>query len=220
MKTIILIVSLLACACHSASEVPNVRLARALPAEAAEARARAERHNSALRTLLRQTGIPVESDQHTLELRTRALELINEAITNDLELADGSATAENIALAAADYVGRHIFEVATNSPTASYPRYSSGWSLVRAQFLASHRHCAACGSVATVVHHIVPVHVDATVELEYANLIPFCPRCHLFVGHLGDWRSWNTNCVSDAIYWRTKIESRPYAFTNTSFITY
>jgi hypothetical protein len=55
-------------------------------------------------------------------------------------------------------------------------------------------------------HHIVPFHVAPDLELNTDNLISLCRRCHLFVGHLGSWRSVNLSVLSDAKYWRFRIE--------------
>lgn len=83
------------------------------------------------------------------------------------------------------------------------------WSEVRASVLKEHPDCQACGRRAEVVHHIIPVHVSPGLELERANLIPMCERCHLLVGHLNSFRSWNTNVVNDSRFWLERIRSRP-----------
>lgn len=42
-------------------------------------------------------------------------------------------------------------------------------------------------------HHVVPFHVDPSREMDPTNVEPVCDdsptrKCHLLVGHLGDWR--------------------------------
>jgi hypothetical protein len=61
--------------------------------------------------------------------------------------------------------------------------------------------CAACGSRHLVdVHHVVPFHIDRTLELDLGNLITLCRwrRHHLKVGHLGDWTRYNEHVREDA----------------------
>jgi hypothetical protein len=47
------------------------------------------------------------------------------------------------------------------------------------------------------------------LELDPANLITLCDRCHLFVGHLGLWASYNPTCRADVLTWRGRIQARP-----------
>jgi 5-methylcytosine-specific restriction endonuclease McrA len=94
--------------------------------------------------------------------------------------------------------------------TASLTGRSGRWPAVRRSFLAAHPACAVCGSRQGVVpHHVVPVHVDRSKELDPSNLITLCPPHHLWIGHLGRWSSWNPEVVADAATWRRKIEARP-----------
>ena len=81
---------------------------------------------------------------------------------------------------------------------------SKDWSKVRAEFLQLNPRCAVCeGNKKLNVHHIVPFHVDPTLELEPSNLITLCERkkygihCHLLVGHLGNYRNINTHLFED-----------------------
>lgn len=84
------------------------------------------------------------------------------------------------------------------------------WPAVRDEHLRKHPECAACGAdVNLVVHHMEPVHIAPGRELDPTNLMTMCARCHLFVGHLGSFRSWNRNVETDAAIWRRKIRSRP-----------
>lgn len=75
---------------------------------------------------------------------------------------------------------------------------SPHWPSVRRAFLQQFPTCAACGSVEHLnVHHVEPFHVAPALELEPKNLITLCEgpeKCHLRIGHDGDWRLWNP-CV-------------------------
>lgn len=89
---------------------------------------------------------------------------------------------------------------------------SSQWSKVRKKYLNNHPECEACGRNDDIeVHHIIPVHVDPTKELDENNLISLCGKyCHFIVGHLMDWKSWNVNVKQDAETYKNKINNRPY----------
>lgn len=83
---------------------------------------------------------------------------------------------------------------------------SGKWARVRAEHLVKHPACAACGGVDHLqVHHVKPFHAYPELELEPSNLLTLCERPganhHLDIGHLGCWRSYNTNAVADASYW-------------------
>lgn len=90
---------------------------------------------------------------------------------------------------------------------------SSKWTSVRRNFLKKHPQCAVCGSTQNLnVHHIKPYHQHPELELEENNLITLCENykkgvhCHLFVGHLGDYRKINPTCVEDAQFWNSKLK--------------
>lgn len=91
---------------------------------------------------------------------------------------------------------------------------SGHWPTVRKHFLDG-KVCAACGGTDKLeAHHIVPFHVHPEKELDPTNLIALCEgnpwmNCHLLIGHLGNFQSYNPNVVHDAAEWRRKIENRP-----------
>jgi 5-methylcytosine-specific restriction enzyme A len=94
----------------------------------------------------------------------------------------------------------------------SVPR-SGKWRKVRAEHLEINPCCAICGSTHKVVpHHIVPVHVDPSKELDLNNLISLCQgktfNCHLFFGHLKNWSCWNPNVVEDVEVWNHRFENK------------
>jgi lysophospholipase L1-like esterase len=209
-----LIVSVCCCAAHAASSVPAPRLARSLSSPAAAAHAVRARHNEALKTLFAETGIPTGSDATNLAMRTRAIELINYAISNNVELADETGvTAADVAWAAGDFVGRYILGETQTVERLSLPNpRSSRWPSLRSAVLAAHPLCAACGAKATTVHHIIPFHLAPGRELDPDNLICLCDRCHFLVGHLGDWKAFNPRCLIDADEWLARCRSRPYGY--------
>jgi 5-methylcytosine-specific restriction endonuclease McrA len=56
--------------------------------------------------------------------------------------------------------------------------------------------CAFCGrSNAVDVHHKIPVSFAPELAADKNNLITLCrkPACHLVVGHLGNWKTYNKN---------------------------
>lgn len=60
----------------------------------------------------------------------------------------------------------------------------------------------------------MPFHINRDLELETANLLVLCEsrralNCHLLIGHLGDYRSWNTAARMDAAAWNRKMAGRP-----------
>jgi len=85
------------------------------------------------------------------------------------------------------------------------------WAALAKRYLKG-KCCAVCGGSDKVVpHHIIPVHVDATKELDETNLIPLCEgrgtlNCHLWAGHLGNWCRYNATVISDASYFSAKIK--------------
>lgn len=94
--------------------------------------------------------------------------------------------------------------------SASRPR-SPSWGSVRRKYLASNRQCKTCGTKERIeVHHVKPYHLFPALELDANNLMSLCERCHLFVGHLGDWRAWNPQVREHAELWRFRIEMRSY----------
>jgi hypothetical protein len=90
---------------------------------------------------------------------------------------------------------------------------SSQWPHLRRAHLAVNPCCAVCGGWAKVeVHHIRPFHLAPELELDPGNLITLCEswkggvNCHLFFGHLGDFRDGvNTDVLRDAAAWRQKL---------------
>lgn len=95
------------------------------------------------------------------------------------------------------------------SERAPAERRAPGWASLRNRFIAAHPRCAGCGAAASVAHHVEPVSLNPSRELDAENLVPFCDRCHLMIGHLGCWSSYNADAVADAAWWRAKLSRRP-----------
>jgi hypothetical protein len=91
---------------------------------------------------------------------------------------------------------------------------SPAWSRVRAEFVAEHSVCEACGSREKLnVHHIQPFHLHPELELELSNLITLCFEHHFRVGHDPDgpwqpkkpkWTAWNPAVRQHAQQMRAK----------------
>lgn len=92
----------------------------------------------------------------------------------------------------------------------SAPR-STRWAALAKRFLAAHPRCELCGAKAgLIVHHVQPFHMFPELELVEANLIVLCEggtkalNCHLWFGHLGDFKLWNPSVREDVSLWRDK----------------
>lgn len=86
------------------------------------------------------------------------------------------------------------------------------WKEVRKNHLKNFPECAVCGRKKNIVpHHIIPVSVDPSLELDPNNLITLCEgpsfNCHLFFGHLRNWSSHNPDVKKHAKEWNKIINS-------------
>ena len=106
-----------------------------------------------------------------------------------------------------------------SEPHAAFAAHSSPrsgkWPAVRKHYLEAHPNCEACGhsekqsGQAIEVHHRVPFAADESKELDPDNLISLCRRCHLLIGHLDSWKSFNPSVAEDADRLLNKIRNRP-----------
>ena len=93
----------------------------------------------------------------------------------------------------------------------SKPR-SGKWPHARAEHLVLFPTCAACGGVKLLeVHHKKPYHEHPDLELDPKNFITLCNYhgCHLIIGHLCSWYSYNPHVEEDAAAYLKKVQSRP-----------
>ena len=102
---------------------------------------------------------------------------------------------------------------------------SPKWKIIRQQHISQNHTCAGCGSkIGVEVHHIEPFHKCPEKELDPTNLISLCRKhCHLTIGHLLDYQSWNINVINDAKVYLEKVQNRPYqvrvqSYESTNFI--
>ena len=90
---------------------------------------------------------------------------------------------------------------------------SPSWRKVRKQYLKANPTCAVCGRKkrfrSNEIHHVVPFHIDQSLELSHNNLITLCREHHFFVGHLNSYHSFNSEVKSDSEIWLNKIKNRP-----------
>lgn len=86
--------------------------------------------------------------------------------------------------------------LARDPGVAAGQQRSSNWPAFLREHLRG-KVCCVCGATdGLTLHHVVPVSVDASRELDPTNVVPICDdsstkRCHIMIGHLGDWRRWN-----------------------------
>lgn len=109
---------------------------------------------------------------------------------------------------------RHLLDRIKGTVPAGTKR-SNQWPKVREEFLKLHPSCALCGGKKKLeVHHKQPFHMKPALELDTTNLITLCEEkkngvnCHLFCGHIGDFKAVNTNVVFDANSWNIKLRAR------------
>lgn len=114
---------------------------------------------------------------------------------------------------------RHLIDAAQGKHPLNTAR-SGHWPTVRKQHLAAHPACEVCGGTDKLeVHHRQPFHLNPALELDPANLITLCEankdgvNCHLFVGHLGNFKAFNPAVAEDAAAWQQKLKSRPLALS-------
>ena len=99
--------------------------------------------------------------------------------------------------------------------THGVPR-SDKWPEVRAEFMKTHKTCAACGSDKDIqIHHIQAFHTHPELELDPSNFMPLCEggsekNCHRMFGHLDNWQSINETSREDAMIMLKKIQERPF----------
>ncbi|MCF7835793.1 MAG: HNH endonuclease [Candidatus Marinimicrobia bacterium] len=92
---------------------------------------------------------------------------------------------------------------------------SSQWPKVRQEYLKNNPKCAVCGGTKKCeVHHVLPFHLFPELELDLKNLITLCEckkygvNCHLFMGHLGNYKKFNYNIDEDAIIWNKRLKEK------------
>lgn len=114
---------------------------------------------------------------------------------------------------------KHLVDAAQGKHPVGTAR-SSKWPAVRKAHLVEHPVCEVCGgSEKLKVHHVRPFHLHPDFELDPRNLLTLCEagrgglNCHLAIGHLGDFKSFNVDARANAAEWAVKIKTRPYEDT-------
>ncbi len=112
---------------------------------------------------------------------------------------------------------KHLVDAAQGKHPLGTTR-SGKWSSVRKAHLELHPVCEVCGGKDKIeVHHKKPFHLHPDLELNPQNLISLCEsgkngiNCHLAVGHLGNFKSFNETVETDATVIRARIQNRPTA---------
>lgn len=89
------------------------------------------------------------------------------------------------------------------------------WPAARAAWLMLHPTCAACGGRKKLqVHHKLPFHMHPALELDPSNFVTLCEgrgfmKCHLAIGHLGNYKSFNPGVTDMAAAVLAALMHRP-----------
>ena len=90
---------------------------------------------------------------------------------------------------------------------------SNGWRKIRNNHIKKQPECQCCGAKKKLeVHHKQPFQYVPELELDPSNLITLCDgtlKCHIFIGHLGNWKSHNVDVTEDSKMLNVKIRNRP-----------
>ena len=110
---------------------------------------------------------------------------------------------------------KEIKEVLLDGKREWSQKRSKDWPNIREAHLKENPTCAVCGSKESVeVHHIKPFHIAPELELEKSNLISLCEskkygvNCHLFFGHLGNYKTENLHLSKDVETWQKRFAER------------
>lgn len=95
---------------------------------------------------------------------------------------------------------------------------SPKWGSFRDSIIRAHPFCACCGNAdpgSLNAHHVWPFYFRPDLELDPANVIVLCERgspfginCHLVVGHLGNFKSYNPEVAKAAAFMFALVEVR------------
>lgn len=76
------------------------------------------------------------------------------------------------------------------------------------------KNCECCDRKATILkplqlHHKKPFHIYPELECDLNNVITLCGDCHLLIGHLMNFKSFNESVREDAALLKSRIDKRP-----------
>jgi len=110
---------------------------------------------------------------------------------------------------------KEIKEVIIDGKRSWSQKRSPEWSKVRAEHLKKNPICDVCScNIDVEVHHIKPFHLYPDLELDPSNLISLCEtkkygvNCHLFFGHLGNYKTENLHVLDDVNTWKKRFNER------------
>ena len=109
---------------------------------------------------------------------------------------------------------RELYEWLFERERLGGAKRSNQWPSVRKVHLSRHPDCEACGRKKAFlktlqVHHCQPFHLNPLLELDFSNLITLCDDCHILLGHLRSFKSFNKDIRDDARALLAKIVARP-----------
>ena len=103
--------------------------------------------------------------------------------------------------------------ITLNIPDIPKIERAKSWTTIRRQHIKQQPTCQACGTGRLLTaHHIIPVHVDPSKELDPNNLITLCENtntgfCHFIFGHLAiNWFKWDPNVISNVGHHHLAVE--------------
>lgn len=83
---------------------------------------------------------------------------------------------------------------------------------MRNEYIKNNPRCIACledDPKKLQVHHLIPYSLYPEGEYDQENMATLCKICHLLLGHLKNWCSYNPTCLSDCRIMAEKIRKRP-----------
>ena len=82
--------------------------------------------------------------------------------------------------------------------------FNGSWQRCRRSFLRKvGKECVCCASKKKIeVHHKLPRHIRPDLALKFSNLIALCKGCHLRIGHLGSYFTYNAEVERVCMYVR------------------
>ena len=111
-------------------------------------------------------------------------------------------------------MNKEKLELYMQGRSSRWPKFSKGY--------LKGKICAVCGGKKNLqAHHKKPFHLFPDLELDPANVIPLCEgakdvNCHLFIGHLGNFKGYNPDVEADAREWNRKLEENKKRIQGTN----
>ncbi len=107
-------------------------------------------------------------------------------------------TATMIVLLLIGSVLGYLFVNVKDSVYSALTKRNPKWWGVRTTHITVYNKCKVCSTQKSLdVHHIIPVSVDPSLELNFDNLVTLCRHHHFYIGHKGNWNDFNINVEED-----------------------